>query len=370
MLRTLTAIGILTTFIFSAQVSEAARLKDITNIFGVRDNQLIGYGLVVGLDGTGDLATNIFFSVQSIVAMLEKMGVKVPAAKLNQLKMKNAASVVVTATLPPFARSGSKVDVLVSSIGDCQSLQGGTLLMTPLKAANDEVYAVAQGPVSIGGFSAGRAEAGVQENHPTVGRISLGALIEKEVDFSFQGKQFIKLLLSTPDFTTAMRIVHRINMGFGEKIAEAQDSGTLIVKIPESYKSNSVQFVSMMENIQVTPDVNARVVLAEKTGTIVMGADVKISTVAVSHGNLLIQVKEEEPESSPFPIAGEVKTLVPRLKVQAGESEDRLIVLPQGTNIGEVITALNTVGVKPKDLISILQAIKASGALQAELVIM
>ncbi|MBI5186253.1 MAG: flagellar basal body P-ring protein FlgI [Nitrospinae bacterium] len=370
MIRLVIAIGIAFSLVFSSSTSEAIRLKDITNVFGVRDNQLIGYGVVVGLEGTGDLSTNIFFNLQSVTAMLEKMGVKVPPAKLTQLKLKNAASVMVTSTLPPFTKTGTKVDVTVSSMGDCKSLQGGTLIMTPLKAANGEIYGVAQGPVSIGGIAAGRAEAGVQKNHPTVGRITGGALIEKEVDFDFQGKSVIKLMLKTPDFTTAMRIGHQIDMNFGEPISKAEDSGTVLVKIPDSFKEDSVRFISLMENVQVTPDINAKVVLAEKTGTIVMGADVRISTIAVSHGNLIIQIKEETIVSPPPPASGEAIQIVPRNRVTGKEGEDHLLVLPQGANIGEVVTALNSIGVKPKDLISILQAIKASGALQAELVIL
>ncbi len=362
--------GVVGLILFSSHNAQAIRLKDITGISGVRDNQLIGYGVVVGLNGTGDLSTNVFFNVQSVVAMLEKMGVKLPASELESLKMKNTASVMVTAVLPPFIKTGSKVDVLVSSMGDSKSLQGGTLIMTPLKAANGEVYAVAQGPVSIGGFAAGRGGAGVQKNHPTVGRIALGALIEKEVDFDFQGREFIELLLDSADFTTAMRIMHQINVSFGEPIAKAQDSGTVLVQIPEKFKNDPVQFTSIVENLQVIPDVNAKVVLAERTGTIVMGANVRISTVAISHGNLIIQIKEEEVVSQPPPLSGGTTRIVPRTRVTGQEGEDRLLVLPQGANIGEVVTAMNSIGVKPRDLIAILQAIKAAGALQAELVIM
>jgi len=373
MMKFLTALIICGAMALAPGNSEATRLKDLTHVFGVRDNQLIGYGVVVGLAGTGDLSTNIFFNVQSVIAMLQKMGVKLPATEVDSLKTKNTASVIVTATLPPFAKTGSRIDILVSSMGDCKSLQGGTLLMTPLRAANGEVYAVGQGPVSIGGFAAGRAAAGVQKNHLNAGNIAGGALIEKTVDFNFQGRKFVKLILKSEDFTTAMRIVRKINMNFGEPVAKAQDAGTVMVKIPENFKENSVQFVAMMENIDVTPDVRARVVMAEKTGTIVMGANVRISTVAISHGNLAIQIKE--PKIPPAPVPGaapglSATAIVPRNRVTGQKGEDRILMLPQGNNIGAVVTALNAIGVKPKDLIAILQAIKAAGALQAELVVL
>lgn len=350
-------------------LATAIRIKDITDLQGVRENQLIGYGIVIGLAGTGDSSTNIFFSIQTITSMLKKLGLTVPAQEIDSLKFKNIATVMVTASLPPFAGTGSRIDVLVSSLGDAKSLQGGTLLLTPLKAANGEVYAVAQGPVSVGGFAAGKSSKGVQKNHPTVARIASGAIIEKEVSLNFGHKPYLKFLLKEPDFTTADRIAEAINRNFKKKIAFPKDAGSVDVKIPGRSKKHVVKFVARIEKMEVNPDVRAKIVIDERTGTIVMGENVRISTIAVSHGSLTIEIKEEALVVQPEPFSeGETK-IVPRTRVTVEEGQDRLLVLPKGINIGEVITALNAIGVTPRDLIAILQAIKAAGAMYSELII-
>lgn len=349
-------------------LSEAVRIKDITNLQGVRENQLIGYGIIIGLAGTGDSSTNVFFSIQTIASMLKKLGLTVPQQEIDGLKFKNIATVMVTANLPPFARVGSRIDVLASSLGDAKSLQGGTLLLTPLKAPNGEVYAVAQGPVSIGGFAAGRAR-GIQKNHLNVARISGGALVEKEIPSNFKNKKYLKLLLKEPDFTTANRIAETINKKLKRNIAFPRDAGTVDVKVLKRFKHHVVKFVASVERLEVTPDTAAKVIIDERTGTIVMGENVRISTIAVSHGSLTIQIKEEPIVVQPEPLSKGETAVVSRTRVTVEEGEDRLIVLPKGVSIGEVITALNAIGVKPRDLISILQAIKAAGALHSELIL-
>tara|TARA_B100000959_G_scaffold282341_1_gene348490 strand:+ start:399 stop:1523 length:1125 start_codon:yes stop_codon:yes gene_type:complete len=363
-------IFILFTMIFlHSSFSDAARIKDITNLQGVRENQLIGYGIVIGLAGTGDSSTNIFFSIQTIASMLKKLGLTVPQNEIASLKFKNMATVMITAELPPFARAGSRIDVLISSLGDAKSLQGGTLLLTPLKAANGEVYAVAQGAVSIGGFEAGGAARGVQKNHLTVGRVVSGALIEKEIHFDFEKKESLRLALAQPDFTTVNRVAATINKFFKRNIAFAKDAGTVDVLVPENFKKNVVKFVASMEILEVSPDTAARIIIDERTGTIIVGENVRISKIAVSHGSLTIKITEEPIVEQPKPLSeGETK-IVPRTRITVDEGEDRLLVLPEGTNLGEVVTALNAIGVSPRDLIAILQSIKAAGALQGELIL-
>ncbi len=363
-------IFILFTMIFlHSSFSDAARIKDITNLQGVRENQLIGYGIVIGLAGTGDSSTNIFFSIQTIASMLKKLGLTVPQNEIASLKFKNMATVMITAELPPFARAGSRIDVLISSLGDAKSLQGGTLLLTPLKAANGEVYAVAQGSVSIGGFEAGGAARGVQKNHLTVGRVVSGALIEKEIPFDFENKESLRLALGQPDFTTVNRVATTINKFFKKDIAFAKDAGTVDVLVPENFKKNVVKFVASMEILEVSPDTAARIIIDERTGTIIVGENVRISKIAVSHGSLTIKITEEPIVEQPKPLSEGETTIVPRTRITVDEGEDRLLVLPEGTNLGEVVTALNAIGVSPRDLIAILQSIKAAGALQGELIL-
>lgn len=351
----------------ASSLGEAARLKDIANIGGVRSNQLIGYGLVVGLDGSGDRGRGSGgrdFTVQSVVSMLERMGITVDP---RDVKVRNVAAAMVTAQLLPFARPGNQVDVTVSSLGDAKSLQGGTLLLTPLRGVDGAVYAVAQGPISVGGFSAGGAGARVQKNHPTVGLIPGGATVERTVGGNFSGREQITIALHRPDFTTAQRVTQRINSTAGSAVAQPLDSGTIMVDLPASWPGGMVDFVSRLESLEITPDTVAKVILDERTGTIVMGDNVRISTVAVSHGNLSIQVREQPLVSQPQPFSGGQTVVVPDSQVTVEEEQRRLFVIEGGATIGELVRALNAIGVTPRDLIAIFQAIKAAGALHATL---
>lgn len=342
---------------------QAARIKDIVDIKGARQNQLVGYGLVVGLFGTGDGKNSVFTS-QSLAALLNKMGVTVDP---EQLKGNNVAAVMVTADLPPFARVGSQIDVLVSSIGGAESLQGGTLLLTPLRAANGQVYAVAQGPVSTGGFVVKGASAGVAKNFPTVGRVAGGALVERELSVAFNEKHRLCLALRAPDFTTASRVAAAINARVFNGAASTRDGGTVDVIVPQRYLGNVVAFVSMIENLDVTPDVESKVVINERTGTVIMGETVRISTVAIAHGNLSIQISESANVSQPLPFSDGRTVATPQTDVAVQEGRSPIYLMNQGVSIGDVVRALNALGVSPRDLIAIFQALKAAGALQAKL---
>jgi len=371
-----------------------ARLKDIATFKGMRSNPLIGYGLVVGLNGTGD-GSNTEFTIRSIVNMLERMGIHVDSERVNQVKLKNIAAVMVTANLPPFARVGNRIDVVVSSIGDAKSLQGGTLLITPLKGIDQQVYALAQGPIVTGGFAvSGAAGGGVQKNHPTVGVLTKGAVVEREVSVHLDGKQELLLTLFNPDFTTAEKVRETINQWAGEEIARSVDSGTIRIAIPEPARGRVASWISSLERLEVVPDTVAKVILNEKTGTIVMGENVRISTVAVAHGNLSIQIKEklnvsQPPPLSPSPprqaqpmalppgggtgpviVPGGSTVITPDSEVSAKEDNQPMVVLQAGVSLGEVVRALNAIGATSRDLISILQSIKAAGALQADLEIL
>jgi flagellar P-ring protein FlgI len=347
--------------------SEAARIKDLVNIQGVRANKLIGFGLVIGLANTGDQATNVFFSIQTMVNMLQKLGVTIPQDRINQLQFKNAATVMVTTELPAFARQGDRIDVVVSSLGDSRSLQGGTLLMTPIKGTDSITYAVAQGPVSIGGFSVQGLSQGVQKNHPNVGRIVGGGIVEKELPEFFNSKKEISLSLKNTDFTTGSRIAKAINFKMKDVFAEPVDGRTIRVKVPKFYINNVSRFVTKIETLEVEPDTVAKVIIDERTGTVVMGEKVRISTVAVAHGNLFVQITETPEVSQPAPFSPGRTVVVPETDITVEEEENRLLIVPKGVGIGEVVNALNAIGVTPRDLIAILQAIKASGSLHAEL---
>lgn len=345
-------------------LGHATRIKDIAAFDGVRDNQLVGYGLIVGLNGSGD-SDQTKFPVQSLVNMLERMGVTVNRA---DIKVKNVAAVMVTATLPPFAKQGTKLDVLVSSLGDAKTIAGGTLIMTPLKGADNQVYAVAQGSILTNSFAFGGQGASATKNHPTAGRIPAGALVERELPNVLAGKSNLRLNLAQSDFTTAVRIAAAINKTF-KGAAGSSDGGSVMVQVPDEYASRPVEFIAQLENLEVTQDQPARVVVNERTGTVVMGDKVKISSVAVSHGNLTLTIKETPKVSQPKPLSnGETKE-VPRTELKVQEEQKRLSLLPEGNTIGDVVRGLNLLGVTPRDLISILQSIKAAGALQAELVI-
>jgi flagellar P-ring protein FlgI len=349
------------------------RLKDIGHIHGIRSNQLVGYGLLVGLNGTGDTSATSF-TFQSIVSMLERLGVSVSKSSVS---VKNVAAVIVTADIPAFAKEGTRIDCVVSSLGNASNLQGGTLLMTPLQGPDGQVYAVAQGPVSVGGFDAG-SEAGaaggmnVQKNFPTVGRVPLGASIEKEIPTDFVIEDALRIVLAQPDFTTCDRVAKAINEALGAKdCALAQDAAVVKVSVPEEYKDHIIKLVAVLENVRVQPDAVARVVINERTGTIVAGSHVRISTVAVAHGNLSIEVKSRYKISQPNPLSrtGTTST-VAETEATVEEENARLLIVNDGVDIAEVANALNSLGVTPRDMISIFQAIKESGALQAELKIM
>jgi flagellar P-ring protein precursor FlgI len=345
--------------------AHGVRIKDIADIKGVRSNQLVGYGLVVGLNGTGD-SDDATFTNQSMAAMLEKMGVTVLP---ENIEVDNVAAVMVTADLPAFARTGGRIDVLVSSIGDAENLQGGTLLFTPLKAANNQVYAVAQGPISTGGFQVGSASgSGVQKNFPTVGRVVNGALVEKEIKTNFNAKQSLTLTLHNPDFTTASRVARAINIAFYEPIARTHDAGTIEVKVPENYRGNTVPLVTKIEKLGVTPDAVSKIVINERTGTVIMGENVRIATIAIAHGNLSVEIKEDQRVSQPLPFSRGGRTaVVPESEVMVEEGNNPIFLVESGVSISELVKALNALGVSPRDLISIFQALKAAGALQAEL---
>ena len=346
--------------------ADASRIKDLAQIEGVRGNQLVGYGLVVGLNGTGD-SDKTEFTIQSLVNMMERLGVAVNPA---DVKVDNVAAVVVTAELPAFARAGNRIDVSVSSIGDAENLAGGTLLMTPLNAADGKVYAVAQGSLVVGSLAFGGKAAKVQKNHPTVGRIPDGAFVEREVPFDFGTQSVLNYRLKDSDFTTISRMSEVVNQHFGDNVASAVDAGELKVMIPSNYRDHVVDFVAELEKLDVTPDTLARIVVNEKTGTIVMGEQVRISTVAVSHGNLSLVINEQSNVSQPAPFSGGQTTVTPQTQVNVTEEEGNLVVMQQGVSIGEVASALNAIGATPRDLIAIFQAIKAAGALYADLVVL
>lgn len=363
----LVGLVILLSFALLAPANAATtRIKDIVDVEGVRDNSLIGYGLVVGLNGTGDKLGNSPFTQQSMIAMLERLGVNVRGQALNS---GNIAAVMVTSTLPPFASQGSRIDVTVSTLGDAKSLQGGTLLVTPLMAADGDVYAVAQGPVAISGFSATGNATSVTQNTPTAGRIPEGAIVEREIDFSLEELSVVHLALRNPDFTTARRIADAINGFASSNIAMADNNGRVKLSKPSGYAGSITDLITDIETLPVEPDQVARVVIDEKSGTIVMGSDVRISTVAIAQGNLTIKVTETPQVSQPNPFAAQGTTqVVDRTDIQVNQGDDvKLAVMEEGVTLQDLVTGLNRLGVGPRDIITILQAIKAAGALQAEI---
>jgi len=340
----------------------AERIKDIASFEGVRENQLLGYGLVVGINGTGDtgLAT-----LQGIANMLQRMGITV---KPRDIMAKNTAAVMVTATLPPFPKPGSKIDALVSTLGDAKSLQGGTLLLTPLKGPDSKVYALAQGPVSIGGFVGGGGGNVVQKNHPTAGKVPQGVIVEQDLHFTLGNGDEIKIFLHQPDFTTATTLAKKVNETLNFEYASTIDPSAVRLKIPPAYMDKKVEFITLIEGLDISVDIPARIVINERTGTVVIGDKVRISPVAIAHGNLTIEIKTEFGVSQPPPFAPEkAKTVVvPQTDVTAKEQKAFLMEV-SGTTLGEIVRALNALGVTPRDLIAILQALKASGSLKAEL---
>ncbi len=356
-------IGILIGFLQAPAARAAARVKDIASFEGVRENQLSGYGLIVGLSGTGD-RSQTFFSTQTLANLLERSGITINP---DQVRVKNIAAVWVTATLPPFIRQGNRIDVTVSSLGDASSLQGGVLIQTPLRAANNQIYAVAQGQVVLGGFSGGSGGNRVQQNHLTGGRIPNGALVERDVAVDFTGKTRLNLILHRSDFTTASRTARAVNDSAGAEISHAVDGRTIEINVPPNYSGRIVEFMSLVEGAAMEIDLPARVVVNEKTGTIVLGKEVRISEISIIHGSLSLQVGTALSVSQPEGFSkGETK-IVPETTVSIQEEKGKTVTLRNGASIEDVVKALNDIGAGPRDIIAILQAIKAQGALQAEL---
>lgn len=351
--------------VLSAQASAASRIKDIADFEGIRENQLIGYGLVVGLNGTGDSLRNAPFTRQSLQAMLERLGVNTRDVDLNT---NTVAAVMVTANLPPFATQGTRIDVSVSALGNSESLQGGTLLVTPLVGADGEVYAIAQGSVAIGGFSAQADAASVVRGVPTSGRIANGGLVERELEFKLASLTTLRLALRNPDLTTARRVALSINELIGLPTAEPLDPGTVRVDLPRNYDGNIVDLLTDIEQLLVEPDLAARVVIDENSGIIVMGQDVKVSTVAVAQGNLTVTISETPQVSQPQPFSDGATVVVPRSQVEVNtDAEAKLAIVSETVTLKQLVDGLNALGIGPRDMISILQAIKAAGALQAEI---
>jgi flagellar P-ring protein precursor FlgI len=346
----------------------ASRIKDLANVEGVRQNQLIGYGLVVGLNGTGDTLNNIPFTKQSLQAMLERLGVNVRG---QTLRTGNVAAVMVTANLPAFSTQGTRIDITVSALGDAKSLQGGTLLVTPLLGADGNVYAVAQGSVAISGFQAEGEAAKIVRGVPTVGRISNGALIEREIEFNLNRQSQLRMALRNPDFTTAKRIAAAINDFIGAPTAEPLDPSTVGVTVPVQYRGNVVKLLTEVEQLQVEPDLSAKIVIDERSGVIVMGRDVRVSMVAVAQGNLTVSISEAPQVSQPTPFSrGGTTQVVPRTRIGVQEDGKRLAVVKDGVSLQQLVDGLNALGIGPRDMIAILQAIKAAGAIQADIEVM
>ena len=360
----LIAIGAVTT-----PTLAASRIKDIADVEGIRENLLVGYGLVVGLNGSGDSLRNSPFTLQSLQAMLERLGVNTRGTNLNT---RNVAAVMVTGNLPAFATQGTRLDITVSALGDASSLQGGTLLVTPLLGADGEVYAVAQGALAVGGFTAGGDAAVVSRGVATSGRISNGAIVEREIKFAMADLKQVRLALRNPDLTTAYRMASAINAFTGGPFANATDPGTVQLILPQDYKGTIVSLLTDIEQLVVEPDQPARIIIDEDTGIIVMGEEVRVSTIAIAQGNLTIRITEAPQVSQPNPFAEQGETVVvPRTEIEVDDdSEERLTVLNDGVSLQQLVDGLNALGIGPRDMISILQSIKAAGALQADIEVM
>ena len=353
-------------FAVPLEAQSGSRIKDIVDVENVRTNQLVGYGLVVGLAGTGDRTRNVPFTEESLQSMLERMGVSVRDA---QLRTKNVAAVSVTATLPPFARAGSKIDVQVSAMGDATSLQGGTLLISPLRAMDGEIYAVAQGSLAVSGFKAQGAGASISRGVSTSARIASGAIVEREVPYALGAADSLKLALKNPDFTTAQRVAQAINQRF-PGVAQMLDPATVELRSGAGFAGSLVQLLPEIENLPIDVDQPARIVVNEAAGTVVMTSDVKISPVAIAQGGLTISIAESPVVSQPAPFSDGETTVVPRTRIEVDDgSGASLAMLDQGTSLQSLVNGLNRLGVSPRDLITILHALKSAGALQAEITI-
>ncbi len=357
--------------VLAAPSANAARVKDLAQLHGVRNNQLLGYGLITGLNGTGDDMKKSVFTLQAVYNMMTRNGITINPDNINDIKLKNVAAVMVTALLPPFAKSGSTIDIQVSSMGDSKSLAGGTLLMTPLIGPDGKTYAVAQGSLSTGSFAFGGKAAQVQKNHPTVGSISGGAIIERSIAGGVGAGGKLEYQLRDADFTTAANMAEVINKRFGPGTAFPDPSGTVKMAIPSQFKEDVVDFIAAVEVLDVETDSSARVVVNERTGTIVMGKDVRLATVAVSHGNLSLIIREDAGVSQPNPLSEGQTVVVPQTQATVIEDTGQLVLLDmkKGVSIGEIANALNAIGATPRDLIAIFQAIKASGSLHGDLII-
>ena len=361
----LVALTVLACAVSTARAT--SRIKDLANIEGIRQNQLIGYGLVVGLNGTGDTLNNAPFTKQSLQGMLERLGVNIRG---QQLRTGNVAAVMVTANLPPFATQGTRIDVTASALGDAKSLLGGTLLVTPLLGADGNVYAVAQGSLAIGGFQVEGEAAKVTRGVPTVGRLPNGAIIEREIEFSLAALGQLRLALRNPDFTTAKRIAIAINDYIGAPVAEPLDPSTVQLTLPKKFPQNLVATLTEIEQLQVEPDEAAKIVIDERSGVIVIGRDVRVSTVAVAQGNLTVTISESPQVSQPAPFSRGRTVVVPRSRVGVVEEGRKLALVREGVSLQQIVDGLNALGIGPRDLISILQAIKAAGAIQADIEVM
>ena len=348
-----------------AELGQCARLKDIADVEGVRGNQLLGYGIVVGLNGTGD--GKVDFTLKSMSNMLEKMGIRTDPILI---KVKNVASVMVTSELPPFARPGSKVNITISSMGDAKSLQGGILLITPLKGADGNTYAVAQGPIDLGGFAVSEGGDSAQKNHPTVGTIPQGASVERAIPFDLFQSNKIRIVLRSPDFTTMTRVVAALNRRIGKPAAVAIDSAAVEVPIDPEARGNPVGLIAALEQVEIEHDLGARIIVNERTGTIIMGEKVTINKVALAHGNLNISIRTENEIVQPNALAGGQTAEVSNVDINVGEEVQSLRIVGGEVTLGDLVKALNAIGATPRDLIAIFTALKAAGALNAELVVM
>lgn len=364
LLLTLLGLGIAALWV-AAPANAMVRIKDIASFEGVRENMLVGYGLVVGLNGTGDSLRNATFTQESLVAMLERLGV---STRGNNLNTKNVAAVMVTATLPPFARQGGRIDIAVSAMGDAKSLAGGTLLVTPLVGADGEVYAVAQGALAASGFEAGGQAEQVTRGVPTTARIPNGAIVEREVEFALDDLQQVHLSLRNPDFTTAGRVAAVINGHLRDAVAQAIDPATVVLPVPRAFAGRTASLMTEIEQLRVQPDSPAKIVIDESAGIIVIGENVRIDRVAVAQGNLTVRVTETPEVVQPDPFSLGETALEPRTQVEVDDdAERRLAVLDTGVTLDDLVEGLNALGVGPRDMIGIIQAIKAAGALQAEI---
>jgi len=358
--------GICAAFMLLAIPGHAERLKDLASIQGVRQNQLMGYGLVVGLDGSGDQTTQTPFTVQSVIRMLQQSGVNLPSST-SSLQLKNVAAVVVTASLPAFAQPGQTLDITVSSMGNAKSLRGGTLLMTPLKGADNQIYAMAQGNVLVGGVGAAAAGSKVQVNHLSVGRISAGATVERAVPSQLGQGNVIHLELNTTDFSTASRVVEVVNQKFGADTAAALDGRVIRVRSPAN-SDERVAFLGALESLNVTPaQTAAKVILNARTGSVVMNQSVMLDTCAVSHGNLSVVINTEPVISQPAPLSNGQTVVAQRSQIEINKESGQVLLLKGGASLADVVKALNSIGATPQDLLAILQAMKAAGSLRAEL---